>query len=719
MRYKKLHNKSIPKKHLHKKSKSKIVGSKRIITYIPDSLDELISQEYLSPVAESITEEILIDIKETSDSAVKEVITSKISRLYDFIHNTERKKLINYSLLFLVFTGVVSFLAINSSNNINLSNPTNSVEVVIMDETTTTLPIQITTSTTLSSVTSSTTSTTLTPVTSTTLPLVRVTNVKEAQTQLKKLFIYQGEIDGVNGTYTKLAIKEFQKRAGLKIDGVLGPNTKSALESGEEAYIAIGGQETVDLSQFEITDETQDLQEKLTELNIYTGDIDGVFGFQTMISLKEFQKKAGLKVDGIYGANSKAALKKGEESYVTIETESVEESIKSETVTSSNSTLTVDLKNYNPNSTCINGYVNNLNIWVPDPCFYPVFVFRYGNVAQVNSQSELDAYLNQNWSLTKEKTYSSLGKVPTQNYSDGYNSPINGLPMPSGSNNSIVIGIKNDNNVRARPQSGPQVADAVVEVLVEGGMTRFINIFYQSDTTYHGPIRSARPTDPTVLRPVGGVLVASGATGGLIPEIVDMGVPVISDRRPEYFRISSRNAPHNLYADTEKLKQHAINKGYKKYSNPQPLFPWGNPSQSNWKSNSYLKLTFSSYTSTTWTWNGSSYARTYYDAYKNSSNDNVHYWTDKNGNQGQITTTTVIALFCEPYTHPLQLPSVKTVGEGRAIILHKGKLLDARWKRGSNLDPFHIVDSNDNILYVPKGKVWISLVPNTKNPSFG
>ena len=49
-------------------------------------------------------------------------------------------------------------------------------------------------------------------------------------------------------------------------------------------------------------------------------------------------------------------------------------------------------------------------------------------------------------------------------------------------------------------------------------MTRFINIFYESDTSYHGPIRSARPTDPTVLRPLGGVLVASGATGGLISE---------------------------------------------------------------------------------------------------------------------------------------------------------------------------------------------------------
>ena len=225
---------------------------------------------------------------------------------------------------------------------------------------------------------------------------------------------------------------------------------------------------------------------------------------------------------------------------------------------SNNEALTVDLINYDPNGTCIIGYVNEAQIWVPDPCFYPVFVFRYGQTAQVNSQAELDAYLSQNWSRTKEKTYNSLGEVPTQNYTKGINSPVNGLIMPSGSNNSIVIGIKNDNNVNARPQSGPQNADAVFEVLVEGGMTRFINIFYQSDTTYHGPIRSARPTDPTVLRPLGGVLVASGATGGLIPEIVDMGVPVITDRRPDYFRITSRKAPHNLYADTTKLKSTAI-----------------------------------------------------------------------------------------------------------------------------------------------------------------
>ena len=612
----------------------------------------------------------------------------------------------------LIASGLIIFgysiFSSSSQNEINLLS-VDQIDTISNDSiSTTTSPSTTTSTTTSSSTTSTTTSTTST---TTTVP-INVENISDAQNQLTNLGLYTGDINNELNNETKAALKEFQRLAGLSVDGILGPKTKAALEKGEDSYIGIGGAGVNNVEVIIYSKEIENAQKTLKELNLYTGEIDGINGIGTKSAIKEFQKLAGLSIDGVLGPNTKAALEKGEDSYVSVNT--IESSS-----SSNNEALTVDLINYDPNGTCIIGYVNEAQIWVPDPCFYPVFVFRYGQTAQVNSQAELDAYLSQNWSRTKEKTYNSLGEVPTQNYTKGINSPVNGLIMPSGSNNSIVIGIKNDNNVNARPQSGPQNADAVFEVLVEGGMTRFINIFYQSDTTYHGPIRSARPTDPTVLRPLGGVLVASGATGGLIPEIVDMGVPVITDRRPDYFRITSRRAPHNLYADTNKLKSTAISRGYRKTNTPQPLFPWGEPSFNNWKTNSYLTLAFSGYTKTTWTWNGSNYVRTYYDAYKNQKSDNVHYWSDINGNTGQISFKTVIALFCEPYVHPLQLPSVKTVGEGRAIILHGGKMLDAKWKRGSNLDPFHIVDSNNNILYVPKGKVWISLVPNTKNPSFG
>ena len=47
-----------------------------------------------------------------------------------------------------------------------------------------------------------------------------------------------------------------------------------------------------------------------------------------------------------------------------------------------------------------------------------------------------------------------------------------------------VIAFKIDNNINARPQSGLQEADAVHEILVEGGMTRFLAFFYDNTSKY-------------------------------------------------------------------------------------------------------------------------------------------------------------------------------------------------------------------------------------------
>jgi len=541
------------------------------------------------------------------------------------------------------------------------------------------------------------------------------------QIVLKSYGYYEGNIDGLFGKISKQSLIKFQNKNNIEADGIVGSQTCTLLLNKNKIKSNKSIKNNIEKENNVINEYSQDIYDAqviLKNLGLYTSTLDGINGPGTKRALKTFQSKSGLSSDGVLGPLTKSALSKGEDSYVQPISNNTTQPKETTTNQSTEITYGIDLRNYDPSKPCVNGYVDSNGIWVFDPCFKPVFVYRFGNTAQVNSQQELDAYLADRWSLEKEKTYITIGRVKTQNYTDGVNSPVNGMVMPSNANNTIVIGIKNDNNVRARPQSGPQNADAVFEVLVEGGMTRFINIFYESDTTYHGPIRSARPTDPTVLRPLGGVLVASGATGGLIPEIIDMGVPVITDRRPDYFRISSRKAPHNLYADTTKLKSTAISKGYKKSGTPQPLFPWGDPNINSWSDVNSVNLKFSSQTSITWRWNGSSYVRTYYDAYKGSSSGNTHNWINQNGSSGQISFPTIISLFCEPYIHPLQLPSVKTVGEGRAIIMHGGKMLDAKWKRGSNLDPFHIVDNNGNTLFIPQGKPWISLVPSTYSPTF-
>ena len=102
-------------------------------------------------------------------------------------------------------------------------------------------------------------------------------------------------------------------------------------------------------------------------------------------------------------------------------------------------------------------------------------------------------------------------------------SPFTGLELPPEiwlKRPRRVIAFKIDNNLNARPQSGLQEADSVMEILVEGGMTRFLAFYMDRSSTYVGPIRSARPTDPTLVRPYGGILVVSGATAGLILSLI-------------------------------------------------------------------------------------------------------------------------------------------------------------------------------------------------------
>ena len=49
--------------------------------------------------------------------------------------------------------------------------------------------------------------------------------VRRVQKKLKSLGYYKGAVDGVYGTGTQKAVKEFQQNCGIKADGIAGPKT--------------------------------------------------------------------------------------------------------------------------------------------------------------------------------------------------------------------------------------------------------------------------------------------------------------------------------------------------------------------------------------------------------------------------------------------------------------------------------------------------------------
>lgn len=55
-------------------------------------------------------------------------------------------------------------------------------------------------------------------------------------------------------------------------------------------------------------EEVKQIQTKLKNWGYYSGNIDGIYGSKTFEAVKSFQKKNGLTVDGIAGANTLKAL---------------------------------------------------------------------------------------------------------------------------------------------------------------------------------------------------------------------------------------------------------------------------------------------------------------------------------------------------------------------------------------------------------------------------
>ena len=55
-------------------------------------------------------------------------------------------------------------------------------------------------------------------------------------------------------------------------------------------------------------DEVRQIQEKLKRWGYYKGNVDGIYGSQTLEAVKAFQRKNGLTVDGIAGTKTLAAM---------------------------------------------------------------------------------------------------------------------------------------------------------------------------------------------------------------------------------------------------------------------------------------------------------------------------------------------------------------------------------------------------------------------------
>lgn len=132
-------------------------------------------------------------------------------------------------------------------------------------------------------------------------------HVLDVQTRLATLgyAIPTDERTGVFGPATRDAVRAFQQRRGLLVDGIVGEDTWRELV---EASWRLGDRVLYLRGPHSRGDDVRDLQDRLATFGFDVGRTDGIFGPRTDAAVREFQRNYGIPADGVVAAQTVRAL---------------------------------------------------------------------------------------------------------------------------------------------------------------------------------------------------------------------------------------------------------------------------------------------------------------------------------------------------------------------------------------------------------------------------
>lgn len=299
------------------------------------------------------------------------------------------------------------------------------------------------------------------------------------------------------------------------------------------------------------------------------------------------------------------------------------------------------------------------------------------------------------------------------------------------------LGIMIENHQEARPQSGLSSADVLYEAVAEGGITRFLAIYYCNVADNVGPIRSARTyfldfiseygSSPLYVH-VGGANQPGPADA--LSQIEDYGWVGLNDMNqfsigfPTFWRDYDRlghpvSTEHTMYSTTEKLLQFAgtkrkltfededgvsWTKGFIPYSFKEDAVVAERPATQK------IHLEF-------WTKDPDYAIDWIYEPanniYKRNNGSKPH--TDLN-NKKQLTAKNIVVLkMIETHANDgyedNQHLLYRTKGTGRAHIFIDGKETMGTWRKDSRTARTLLFDNTGLPIKLDKGTIWFEILP--------
>ena len=259
-----------------------------------------------------------------------------------------------------------------------------------------------------------------------------------------------------------------------------------------------------------------------------------------------------------------------------------------------------------------------------------------------------------------------------------------------------------ENHEDARPyQQGLNEAVVLFEMIVEGGISRFMAIFRADKLPKRiGPIRSLRPHFVSVARGYNPLLLHAGGSA-IAYQALARNPDLLSHDGlrydgETYQRDDSAESPHNLFIDRGTLL--SVIEKYGPRDEPLPLFETTGAIDLLAESARKIEIDFKGKKhNVTFQYKpfSGTYTRSIFNAKKQAHPKNV----------------VLLETYIEGVDEPGSIPWTQTFGEGRLLLFTKGKKRTGTWEREKG-ERFRFLDDDGDPLLLSPGQVWITIVPS-------
>jgi hypothetical protein len=302
-------------------------------------------------------------------------------------------------------------------------------------------------------------------------------------------------------------------------------------------------------------------------------------------------------------------------------------------------------------------------------------------------------------------------------------SPLNGLLFTKTEMDTLKkrrpVAVMINNHQAARPQSGLNSADIVIEANAEAGITRYMAIFWSTAPEKVGSVRSLRQYFLEWLSEYDPILIHDGCASSDDPRInacgnvYSYGIKDISTIGAWRWNDGTRVSPHNEYNSVTNAWEYGAKMGWNQF--PTSIKSWSFKKDADIAERGdktkvsmvfHERLNNAGAYNTLWT----------YDKTTNT-------YFRKVGGQADMDQETNTQVFAKNLVvqevNMVQSGDEKghliitTIGQGNAVMFIDGKVIHGTWKKTSRTDRTVYYDSAGKEIQFNRGRIWIAMIPHS------